>query len=264
MHGLIEKGIPLNIDVSDVTQLCPDALLYTVATFDHYKQLGQSYKIRGNQPRNRVCKQLFEQSGFYEYLSVAPYVPKQASNILTIERHSQVYGALASNLLRFCKENLPGADSMVSKRNYRAILEMMGNTCEHAYHKHKLRWYMMAVYFPEEKAIRVAFLDNGLGIAATVHKNFPEQIREWFGIQKLKPSQSALILSALEGKLRTRTQDGFRGKGLPAIFQCYQEGTMRDLVIVSKRARLDFRNGQFRDHRHTFNGTLFGWTIKEG
>jgi hypothetical protein len=139
----------------------------------------------------------------------------------------------------------------------------MANTHDHAYSERSLlpRWYLMAVNDKDKKFVQFVFLDGGKGIPNTIKKKYLEILRRKLGAAThLKTIEdSALILSALKGEFRTRTEKSYRGKGLPKIIGCAENKEITDLVIISNFGVINTATGIVRDTRRKLFGTLFSW-----
>ncbi len=247
--------------------MTPDALLYLVAFLDYYRIKKSNCRISGNVPTDTRCKRLLIQSGFFDYVH-SKGIPKDRSvRILKIEKHSLVEGPLAKNILLFCMRHLGEENRKQLRDVYRTILELMNNTRDHAYpeDREKLRWYIMAVYDANTTSLTVSFLDTGVGIPATIRRKFSEKIRDIMGqvpgISQTAPKQNVLIRSALAGDFRTRTDEGYRGKGLPSIYKCFEGGSVRNLTIVSNQAYLNLASETGYDLVKGLRGSLYSWTM---
>ena len=259
VNGYVKNNVSVRLDLQNVVFLTPDALLYLVASLDYYRQKKTLYNISGNLPKEQRCRTLFMDSGFLNYVHSKFKQEHKNTGILSISKHSLVEGSLAKNILDFCLKHLGQNKDKQSRDVYRMLVELMNNTRDHAYPEDRegLRWYMMAIYDTDKARMTVSFLDTGVGIPTTIKKNFSEKFRDMIGT----PQHNILVRSALEGEFRTRTQEGYRGKGLPSIYKCFQEGSMQNLTIVSKRAFLNLTSGPECDLNVALRGSLYSWTM---
>lgn len=93
---------------------------------------------------------------------------------------------------------------------------------------------------------------------STIRKNFHDIISEKFKNVIGNSNDSSLIMSALNGKFRTRTKQRYRGKGLPNIYKSYRDDKIIDkLKIISSMGYID--QGNERTIEYKFHGTLYTW-----
>ena len=264
MQTHVKSRHRLTLDLSGISTLGPDALLYMVGLLDHCRLLKRPYDIRGNIPMHDTCKDMFLQSGFLDYVKSNIPRPPSGGHILKIEKHKEVKGDLAGRIVDFCLRHLHQSQDSTSRNNFRAIIELMNNTREHASNpsENELRWYLMGVNNRRDDCIDLVFLDNGQGIPRTISRYVKEKILNVApSFMGVAPREHALVLSALRGEFRTRTKERSRGKGLPAIHDIMTQGAIKDLLIISHKAYLNLGRDECHDIDVPFNGTLFSWKI---
>jgi len=151
---------------------------------------------------------------------------------------------------------------------YEIVIEMMANAIGHAYDiklDKNPKWYLIAMYDEDNKAVQFSFLDTGFGIPRTVMLRHSEKIKKL--IDKVNPfsnllADSFLIQSALEGEFRSETGNGYRGKGLPSIYDASNTFYINDLIIFSNKGFINCDKKIEIDLKSTFYGTLFSWIYK--
>ena len=256
LHKHAQEG-PVSLDFGSIYQLTPATLLYLIALFD---KIGFC-DIHGNVPGDPACRELFLNSGFLKYVTCSYQLRTPNPNIMKIAKENKVLGPRAAELLEFCSERLGNiSNSLLPKRNYDMMVELMENTRQHAAPKGEepLKWYLMGTFDEEHQAVHISFLDNGLGIPETIRKKPLESVAKLMR----SGSQYRLVEAAFDGQARTQTKKPYRGKGLPSIKRHMDEGYIRDLVIVSNRAYLNFGNVNKQDLATPLKGTLYSWMIK--
>lgn len=141
---------------------------------------------------------------------------------------------------------------------------MHGYTLDHAYKQNSLvpKWYLIALNKPETGKVSFTFLDGGQGIPSTINIKHRERVKQliskfFYDVPSIK--DNALIYSALKGEFRTRTNEGYRGKGLPKIYQCVENKEIDNLIIISNKGYVNCSTGEQRELSSTFHGTLFSW-----
>ena len=243
------------LDMSKVEIMTPDSILYLLSMFDRwsYKKHG---KISGNAPIDEHCRRLFIESGFLRYVNASIGDAPTSPDMLSIQSGNQIEPTVSKNVVDFSRRHLGQDRNAYSKSVYATVIECMSNTHEHAYEKHSRdrKWWLMALHESEPGEVTFAFLDNGVGIPATVRRNFADLVS-----RMRAGTDTRLIQSALDGEFRTKTKLGYRGKGLPRIYSDFRNGRIKSLAIVSLRGYVNRSAGDNRGLHHECHGTLFTW-----
>lgn len=250
------------IDVSRITTLTIDALMYLLAIINNMKvHFKKNLSISGNAPEDSKVRKLFSESGFYQFVHYIGSEPlTKNENTIQIVSGEKCDTELAKQISDFvCKK------SQVSKRScsflYNMMIELMSNTHKHAYPGRKQvfypRWYCFAEY-DKNKTISFSFMDTGAGIPTTVRKNFAEQI----DLLRIKEDYK-YVVSALNGEFRTSTRKGYRGKGLPKIREYCAENKINNLHIITNKADVTINNENICsvDIESSLRGTLYYWQV---
>jgi len=260
IYDNLKSGEKLYLNLGNINVLTPDALLYTLSLFEYFDLRNYSIDIEGNYPANEDTYKLFVQSHFFKYVTANLRHSDDDEHVLHIESGTKTDGAVAQNVIRFALKHLSQNASSKSRRIYRILVEMMGNTVEHAYQNSTdtSKWYLMATHSEKDGLIRFAFLDGGFGVPATIRRNFVDMVKMWFADVRETSIDGKLLMSALNGQFRTRTEQGYRGKGLPNIYSAYKDdGCISKLRIMSNNGYVDQMDCQ--ELTCKFHGTLFTW-----
>ena len=254
-------GKSLFIDISSISSLTIDALMYLLAIVNNLNvNFCKKFFFSGNAPSNERVKKMFSESGFYHFVRYQGAEPLQKNeDNVQIVSGEDCDTTLAKRISDFvCKK------ANVDKRScsflYNMIIELMSNTYKHAYADNSIfypRWYCYAEY-DGSNMISFSFMDIGMGIPATVKKNFAEKI-DILGIK----AENKYIISALNGDFRTATQKDYRGKGLPKIKDFCSANQICNLHILANRADVQVLQDHYdaRDIDYPLFGTLFYWQI---
>lgn len=263
------------LDLSKVSKLSPETLLYILSIFDDLEATYGYLNVEGNMPDDKSCRDMIISSGFLEYFETQIPQNGNSDNITKIMSDRLVDGRFASEAKQFAMANIKGK----SPREYRAIYEMMiecmSNTIGHAYISRKYdkgdmnKWWFIAYNSQTESKINFAFLDSGAGIAKTIYTTHKEKARQVMNqimsIMSVDTTHQEfdklLILSALRGEFRTRTRYGYRGKGLPKMYFHNQNGTIHDLKVISNFGYVNCQNSQAENLSRQFKGTLLTWSF---
>ena len=256
-------GRSIYIDISKITDLTIDALMYLLAIINNLNNmyLGK-YSFGGNSPNDATVKKKFNDSGFFRYVKRKGTAPlqQQKDNIQIVtgtESNTQV----AKDMCQYvCK--VANIDKKFCRFLYVMMIELMSNTHKHAYDAYdnvlESHWYCFAEYDSAD-TIAFTFMDTGEGIPATVQKNFPEKI----DFLKMK-SDDKYVVSALDGDFRTATKESFRGKGLPKLRSFCSNGKIHNMRIITNKANVTVKQDGFASSiiSPALKGTLYYWEIK--
>lgn len=247
----INKSKPLQIDLSSVKEITPDAIIYLILVLEESKK--KQISIKGNVPEKQDAFLIFYQSGFYEYVNSnidTTEIPRNA-NILTIKSGTQVDGNEGAHIRNYLKERIPTMTTDHLTALYAILIECMSNTNEYASREsEKKKWWTMALYDEKSKKVFFAFADNGVGIPATVRKRFI--------IDKFS-SDADTIRRAVSGEYKiSGSREKTRNKGLPQIKSFYEQTLIANLVFVSNNGY--YKVGQMPEKlKKKFTGTMIAW-----
>jgi hypothetical protein len=252
------------LDMSGIETITADAVLYLLARFQSFDRDFHSLRVSGNLPSSRKCRDVLLESGFGKYVKMITPISPSDENILAIRRDHLARNDTAREVIVFARRHLGQERSRKSKMLYNSIMECMANTKQHAYSRgnNAQYWWLVAWHEEREKCVHFAFLDTGQGIPATIRRNMREKfslILEQINLPVARVKDCDLIQSALQGQLRTRTGESFRGRGLPDIRSYQEEGHIRNLRVIANRGLVDVGSGIRRELDRPFKGTLLCW-----
>ncbi|MCP3683821.1 MAG: hypothetical protein GY861_14140 [bacterium] len=252
------------LDISSIQKLTIDAILYLLSLFKYNDWNLNEYEIRGNLPEDDTCREIFVQSGLLDHVTIRGKAPKKDEDkFVSIQSGNENEPTIAAKVIDFARKKLDITTTNFRSRTYEVIIEIMANANEHAYGKSflKHKWWLMAYHDFTTDVVHYAFLDNGLGIPATVRKNFKERLLS-AGIMDFS-QDSDLIQTALEGIVqRTRTKESHRGNGLPKVFKIAQEGLIDNLIVVSNKGYYNCTKNFTQTLDRKFHGSLLTWDFK--
>jgi hypothetical protein len=138
----------------------------------------------------------------------------------------------------------------------RALIELMGNTFEHAsLSVNKEVWWLSVFHDLESKKVCFAFVDNGLGILETIKQRPVYEFLKKLNIQ----SPDKILKEAMKGVLGSRYKLKSRGQGLPSFITSQDRESFGELVVLSNNAIGMISQNNYLTLSNTFNGTLFYW-----
>lgn len=250
-----KKGCKVIHDFRGIKNITPDVLLYIMSLVEKL-QIGKiPFHIHGKYKKE--FNVLFRESGFVDYLTKNnKEIENINSDVLAIKTGVDTKPEIAKAVVQRLREWL-SLERSETKPIYKILIECMTNTKNHAYATPVMvnKWYLMAYH--ERDSVQFVFLDNGLGIAKTLQRNWKDLFKGIFSDEKL-------VKSALEGRiLRSQTGQEKRGKGLPAIRQVAQNIFIEKLTIITNKAKNDCKNDLDFKLGTEFEGTLLTWKIKK-
>lgn len=249
------------INMQEVKNITEDALMYLVTIVKNGRLRAKKKTIlwKVGLPSDEKLKVYLQKTGFvnfFEQHSSTDLIPSDENFQITTGKKVETETMKA--LCDFVKSKYN--NQMSSRILYKMMTELMANTTQHAYTRANIMFFHSWYVFAEntENEIRVAFMDNGLGIPRTVNKKMGESAKKLFGIDE----EYKLVLSALKGEFRSETKKSNRGKGLPEIYEPNLNGDVKDLTVISNNAF--FSDKEAKDIKQCFEGTLFYWRIEKG
>lgn len=269
-----KRGQSIFFDLSSVTQVTVDAIMYLIAVINNSRVINQLEIVcRGNVPIDNDANSMFEDVGFYKY--VRRIIPSKKNN-KPVDRIKIAYGKesdgkITSSICDFVNGKINSTNNLPTKRLYPMLIELMTNVKHHAYNDKNgnmsARWY---VYVEDgNDGIRFVFLDTGVGIPATIRKNWSERIRDGLkGIIGEDSDDSIYIEAALNGEFRTETKQENRGKGLPEIKNAVlsKDNRLADMKIFSGHGICTINRAGHVEKQYietAFEGTLFMWCFEK-
>lgn len=255
-------GAHFYINSEAVTEVTVDALMFLIAIItDTKNNIIYKYTFEGNFPIATNAKRVYIESGFMAFVhsNSGSKIYPQTNNI-QILKGKTVDSPIVGKVCEFVQENC-GFSRIDTIPLYNILVELMGNTKQHAYSEKTYEvanyWYLFAE--KKENKVNFVFLDTGLGIPTTVQKKFGERI-------PFINKDSDFIKSALEGDFRTQTRSRNRGRGLPQISECFRSGILQNIFVYAGKGCC-ILNNENQTHYETFEfknkifGTLFCWQI---
>lgn len=257
-------GKMIFIDISSVTKLTSDALMYLLAIINNLNHGLRKYQFSGNAPADPIVQKQFEESGFYRYVrKKGQRILKENKDILQIESGDKCNNHIAKQISDFACAQADVTDRRKCSFLYDMSIELLSNTCKHAYSSGKGRFLLPRWYYfvkrIDKDTLSFVFLDTGEGIPATVQRKFSEKI----DLLNLRGDRS-YVISAFNGEFRTSTMKGYRGKGLPKLRSYCTDGRIIDFRVITNRADIKILQTGYEayDMSTSLCGTLYSWKIK--
>lgn len=253
-------------DLNDIRLLSVDSVMYLLALLRNLKEKAyRDISFSGNSPTNEEARIIFQESGFLNYVNSKDSKIKPSSKKIQILTGKDNDSTVARDLCDFVN-NINGSEKSFTFDLYAVLVELMGNTRDHAYSNSDIflikEWYVFAE--ERDSEISFVFLDTGQGIPSTVNKKFGERLMKVLNMDSI--SDSEFIKSALEGKQRTKTKKKNRGMGLPRVVEACIDGNLESVKVISGKGSCEISKKSnepilCKEFEGSFNGTLLSWKI---
>ena len=133
---------------------------------------------------------------------------------------------------------------------------MMRNSHDHAFkNEESVIWHFAISHDDEKKEVKFSFVDNGKGIIKTFTEGFLSKFLNLF------TDNRDLLETAFKDGINSRTGLSWRGKGLPTIYENYQDKYFRNLVVITNDVYLDFDRKIQKKLSVPFSGTYYFWSL---
>ncbi len=265
------------LDFTDVQLAAPAAALYVAAEIDRWRQ----HRNVWTKPRvydfaawAPSIRRYFRDVGLFELLEVAnlPDDPPSASptKVLRMRRNDSVDPA---SVVQLRDELHTLCGSVPNSLNFfDALCEAMNNVIHHAYKdpdpddwpRLHNRWWMTADFDPKNGQLRIAFLDQGVGIPARLPRSGLWEHLEGYMTQFFpgRNDDASRIQAALQyGRSSTGHQG--RGQGFHDM-QMFVDGSPHNWMrVLSGFGEVLYRDRQWvsTQHAEPVVGTIVEWSL---
>ena len=263
---------PVFIRLENITTLGNGAILLLLANMIQFRSHG--IQFNGNYPKDVNLKKKLEESGFFKHLYRAvikrdDYSVGTPDSIIYTHAQKEVDAELADIIVEKASQVVWG-----EKRRcpgiQRLLIELMHNTNNHAGKKKGTKhWWLSSHKDETNKTVTISFMDFGRGIFDSLDNKQPGDIfygwkDSFFSIFPFADTSEKIMKLILEGELhKTCTEDYFRGKGLPGIYEAFKGGRIGKLKIITNRVYADVENNKYKLMNHNLHGTFFSCEINE-
>ena len=250
------------LDQRPLKRISPDAVLMLMAELAFYHFFDWRKQKLCQPPEDPAVLWMLNQVGYFAYFpQIRVTGMPQSRNFLFHLRDRHTHGKKVWQMIEHF-ENRVTFQQEERQALYDALIESMDNVGQHAYGRrfgwryHYRDWWLLGYFDDTNHEISFVFLDQGVGIPATIRANIGDQFR----------SGTDLITEAvLTGKSSTGGLN--RGNGLPSLKTFVDRAYNGTLQITSDQSRCTFSKGtgpEKRTLRIPLHGTLITWKIQFG
>ena len=253
----LTKGYPINFDISHIKTLTPDAIILQIARIKD-ENFHFNNGILGNAPENPKLKELFLQSGFYQYVKTRGPKPIGKDKLIHKITDNKVEPQIAKEACITGLNHTFGNEEIFDPL-FDILIEVMQNTNNHAGEtRGKYDWWLHVYNDPNSQTSKYTFLDLGIGIFESIPvKSFIRKVGSVLGVS----SNVDLVKPLFEGKIKSRTARPERGKGIPQVFNESQNNHFKKFYLISNDIKVNLKNVQITKLNNNFSGTLFNWEL---
>jgi ABC-type transporter Mla MlaB component len=245
------------LELSKIKRLSSDAIALLIATIED-PRFHRHLPLSGNAPEDLKLQTLFIQSGFFKYVqSNAPRVKTENLLLHTLTKN-KVEPLIAK------QASLLGIEHTFKNNDifeplYEMLIECMSNTNFHAglEKQGKYEWWLYVYKNPENNVTSYSFLDLGVGIFKSIPVKTFVKITNFIGFS----SNVDLVSPLIQGKIKSRTKEEIRGKGLPQIYSLSKHANIKKFTIISNDVFADFDNENYYRLKTSFEGTFLYWEL---
>lgn len=265
---LLSKRMQIEFNLEDVENITPDAIALLIAKIKD-ESFTRGLTVKGNKPKKKEPKQLFDDSGFLEHVRSAYVPPKNEKNLLLHQvSHKKVHPLIARQVCELAVRHSFGDDIKFAPI-YKIMIECMANTDNHANVKSEgvHNWWIFTYCNPVNNVTSFTFLDLGVGI---YNSNPVNRFRSQFltatenltNVNLTSKDNLQLVPSLFSGDIYTsRTKDKKRGQGLPSIKELSSHENIKNFIIIANNVKTRLPQVQSEILKNKFNGTLLYWEL---
>jgi hypothetical protein len=257
----LNESFPVRFDISEIDALTTDAIALQIARIkdaNFHKNRG----ILGNAPNNAKLKELFLQSGFYNYVQTPGQKPQIKDTTLIHKiTNNRVEPLIAKEACLSGLRHVFNSEEIFDPL-YDIIIEIMQNTNNHAGEERGMYdWWIHIYNDPISKTSKYTFLDLGVGIFESLPaRTFKEKTLA----EKLGLSHNVDLIEPLfNGEIKSRTGKPERGKGIPQVYESSKDDAFSKFLLITNDVWVDLKSLETKKLKNNFSGTLFYWELKQ-
>lgn len=210
----------------------------------------------GTYPQKYDAKQVIIDSGFLDFVKTNLRKPtaRTSGNQLFMIGKDSVDSRRIGEAVKKAMANLLGKGS-VYPPVYDNMLEISANSVEHANDNRIDKNWLVSISVEDNK-LHFILADTGLGILANLRKKKYEIVRDL-----LTKNDAKILCDVFNKKYQSITGEINRHKGLPFIYESFNDGFISDLKVLTNKVMLDFNTQKAEVLYKGFNGVLYSWTV---
>jgi len=257
----LSEGFPIRFDISRIKALTTDAIALQLARIKD-ANFHENKGILGNAPDNPKLKELFLQSGFYNYVqTLGPKPQIKDTTLIHKITDNKVEPLIAKDACLSGLRHTFNSEEIFDPL-YDIFIEIMQNTNNHAGEERgKYDWWIHIYNDPISKTSKYTFLDLGVGIFESLPaKSFKEKTLA----EKLGFSHNVDLIEPLfNGDIKSRTGRPERGNGIPQVYDSSKNKAFSKFILITNDVFVNLKTMETKKLKNNFSGTLFYWELKQ-
>lgn len=209
--------------------------------------------VKGNYPVDKSALQILINSDFFSIVESGRKVPirKNKDDIYILSGNNKTNQDGISAAIHKIMNALG-----VSEKNYSPLYntlgEIAGNSVEHANKVISAKNWFLSVHIEENRAM-IMMADIGKGILSTLNLLLKQEI--YRVVVKQLPHET--LLKLFKGHYQSSTREENRNNGLPDMWQRVCDNYLRNIIVISNNAILDFSGKMTKTLNNPFPGTFY-------
>ena len=236
-------------DLTRVTKLDSSAI-NVMLTLANYLNLS-GFNVRGSVPIDTEARDFMVNSGFFAMVRSSRKIHPTDDHFFTLSGNNQTNQDAIANEIRNIMQYLIG-ESVSYQPLYNTLGEIAGNSVEHANKDNLYKNWFMSVHYEESKAI-IMMADIGKGILGTLNLLLRQRVYNLINWNKPQETLKKLF----EGEYQSCTREPNRNNGLPEMMELVNKNYIKNVVVVTNDAVLDFKGNSSCRLNISFPGTFY-------
>jgi len=246
--GNKRKGVDFNL--RDVTDIGVGAISMLLSVMEELR--GQGIRFRGTKPDNIDAKNVLERSGFMKFVHGNVSIENKNSKNIIFTGNKRTHHTEILDAIHDSMETVWGVKGR-SQLLYGTIVEMIKNSCKHAFKSDKnVRWHFAVSHDQMTNTVKFSFVDNGIGVVSSHEKD--NLLRKFGGIFR---NNAEFIEGAYTEGIKSKTGLSWRGTGLPTIYETFDFGIIKNLAVITNDVYCNFDSNSKLILNNQFKGTYY-------
>lgn len=245
--------LKVNLDNVVSIDMYAISLLLSVLNKLSYKNI----RYWGTYPKNQKSKQYIIDSGFLDVVKTNIKKPEncQKGNQIYMVGKDCVDSNRIGRSVRESMAHIVGYPT-VYPPVYDNMCEINANSVEHANLYTVEKNWLVSISVEKDK-LHYILTDTGFGILTTLRKKTSEKFKDFL----LKKDDSDVLRDVFLKLYQSITGEINRHKGLPIIYESFEDGFISNLQVLTNKVLLDFEKSKSISLDRSFKGVLFSWTV---
>jgi hypothetical protein len=244
----------VDFDLKDVTDIGVGAISMLLSVMAELRSKGIRFK--GTKPSNIDVKNVLEKSGFMKFVKGTVNKSNRNTKNRIFTGNKRTHHTEILDVIHDAMETVWG----VKGRNqllYGTIVEMIKNSSKHAFKVDKdVRWHFAVSHDQINNSVKFSFVDNGMGVVKSHEKD--DFFKKAEGIFR---DNADFIEGAYTEGIKSKTGLSWRGTGLPFIFETFNDSIVRNFVVITNEAYVNFETNDKKSLSNSFSGTYYYFEV---